>query len=189
MQTPRHLYETSPKSSRGVVVELQAEPEPSLLQAKWGTPGQLVAHSSASLGRDPEKLPSFCRQKLKLMGRLGWWNILCICKQLHPIPRVLVDSNSCKKGLYKLQKDSRGASGSTSTPPHWQAEPHPALCEGVGWPWSPGLWTPHCLLGLNGLLLILPCTSVSPPVKWVEIRCHLRLVGAQSDALFDYKVD
>ena len=34
MQTLRHGYETSPESSREVVVELQAELEPSLLEAK-----------------------------------------------------------------------------------------------------------------------------------------------------------
>ena len=50
-------------------------------------------------------------------------------------------------------------------------------------------WPLQRCAGLSGLLLILCCISVSPPVKWVEICCHVRLLAAQSDVLFDYKVD
>ena len=70
------------------------------------SPGKRVANSVASLGGDPEKVPSFCRQKLKFMARADdeMFSIF-VCSSPHP--PVLVDPNSCWKGLCKVLKGKR----------------------------------------------------------------------------------
>lgn len=134
------------------------------------------AKALASLRGGPAEGPRFCRQKLEFVA--------CSDDEAFSV-LAGAHTQTLLEGALKFRRIAEVP----AAPLAGKLSPG-LLSTKVRLAWSSGLgFAPACLAGVSDRILSLPCTSVSPPVKWVEIRHHLRLGQPGSDALFDYQVD